>query len=192
MVIHKNNTTGTITDNNGTTPFTESLQEATADTSVYAILYRVAGSSEPSSYAWTATGSTAWSINLRVFSGVDNVNVWDVAPSTATRNTSTGSPTATAPTMTTVTNGAMGIAHFITDSGSVTYSGQTNGYGTEVEAGSGQAQASYIRIWATAGSTGTTAGTLSATNDWVAHQFALRPGTTHAPGVKVKGGVKIR
>ncbi len=71
--------------------------------------------------------------------------------------------------------GAMGILAVIADSISRTFSNPTNSYGTEVEVASSRAQVSYIREWASAGSTGTSSVTLDALDDWMAHQFALKP-----------------
>ena len=167
-----------FSDDNGATPFTEQFEETNGGTSSsYAIYYRVAGASEPATYSWTLGSSTDWSLQIRVFSGVDTSSVWDVAPSASTRSfddTGTANP-AIAPTMTTSANGAMGIIAFFSDS-TATFSSPTNGYGTEVEPASSRAQASYIRTWASAGATGTSSATMSASNDWTAHQFALKPG----------------
>jgi len=177
-LIHVNNETPNIADNNGANSFTEQIQETNgSETSGYAIFYRIAGASEPSTYSWTLDGSWEWSIQIRVFSGVDNSSVWDVAPSTSTKSYAASGTSATALTMTTSNNGAMGIIAFFSDS-LETFSNPTNGYGTEVEPASSRAQASYIRKWTTAGATGASSATLSATNDWLAHQFALKPATS--------------
>ena len=163
-----------FTDNNGANAFTEQFEEQNGGgSSSYAIYYRVAGASEPASYSWNLSSSVAWSGQIRVFSGVDTASVWDVAPSVSTRASAGSGTTATAPTMTTSTDGAMGIIAFFSDS-LETFSNPTNGYGTEVEPG-GRAQASYIRTWASAGATGASSADLSLSNDWLAHQFALKP-----------------
>jgi hypothetical protein len=174
-----NSTGDTITDNNGSYAFSQAIQEEAAGGGVslrYAIFYRVAGASEPSTYTWSLASSTNWGIVLRVFSGVDNTSVWDVAPSTSTRSYGSSGTTATAPSMTTVTPGAMGIVAFFTD-GNRQYSNITNGYGTLVQEYAQRAVASAIRTWASAGATGTTSGTLASSDDWTAHQFALKPAT---------------
>jgi len=132
----------------------EQIEETNgAESSSYAIYYRVAGASEPASYSWTLNTSTEWSIQIRVFSGVDTSSVWDVAPSTSTRSFSASGTTATAPSMTTSTDGAMGIIAFFSDS-LETFSNPTNGYETEVEPASSRAQASYVHTWTSAGATG--------------------------------------
>lgn len=175
--VHANRTTTqTITDNNGAYAPTEHIQENTADGSArYAIYSRVAGASEPATYQWTLSEDNRWSVQIRVFSGVNNTTPWDVIPSASTRNGGV-STALTAPTMTISTAGAMGIVLGIADHNIATFSSSTNGYGTEIEpATPGQSQVSYIRIWATTGSTGTTGVTSSASTSWFAHQVALKP-----------------
>lgn len=162
-----------ISDGNGSYPFTEVFTEDNPDqTSMYSIFSRVAGASEPASYTFQLGGNWAWSLLIRVFSGVDNDNVWDVTPSASTRSYAGSGTTATAPTMTTSNDGAMGITFFISDS-TITWSNPTNNYGAGIQNSTASA-ASYKRIWETAGPTGSAAATLSATNDWVAHQVALK------------------
>jgi hypothetical protein len=175
-IIHSNDAGNDVTtDNNGAYAFTEEFEETnSSETSSYAIYYRVAGASEPATYSWNINNDTEWSIQIRIFSGVDTASVWDVAPSASTRSSAGSGTTATAPTMTTSNDGAMGILAIFSDS-TETFSNPTNGYGTEVEPASSIAQASYIRTWASAGATGTSSADLSASNDWLAHQFALKP-----------------
>jgi hypothetical protein len=174
-MIHSNDAGNDITDNNGAYAFTEEFEETnSSETSTYAIYYRVAGASEPATYSWNIDNNTEWSVQIRIFSGVDTASVWDVAPSASTRSSAGSGTTATAPTMTTSNDGAMGIIAIFSDS-TETFSNPTNGYGTEVEPASSIAQASYIRTWASAGATGTSSADLSASNDWLAHQFALKP-----------------
>jgi hypothetical protein len=174
--------TQTISDANGANSFEQAIQEPGAGAgSTYAIYYRVAGASEPSAYSWNLTATDDWSVQIRVFSGVDTSSVWDVAPSTSTRTIqTTSSNPATAPTMTTSTDGAMGIIAFFIDRSSYTLSSPTNGYGTEVQptSGTGRMQASYTRTWATATATGASSATISTNYSWVAHQFALKPVTS--------------
>ena len=81
-MIHVNTNSTDISDNNGAFPFIEQVEEVNGGTSSrYAIYYRVAGASEPASYSFDLGGSWAWSMQIRVFSGVDTASVWDVAPS---------------------------------------------------------------------------------------------------------------
>jgi hypothetical protein len=174
-VVHANALNTTVSDDNGAYAFSCDLAENTADTSTYAIMHRIAAVGEPASYAWTLSSIQAWSVQVRVYRGVD-VSVWDVAPSTATRAMGLSSTTATAPTMTILTPGALGILLCLTDtSGGDIYSAPTNGYGDGVTPGRILLQETWQRTWATAGATGASVATLSSVNDWVAHQFALKP-----------------
>jgi alpha-tubulin suppressor-like RCC1 family protein len=118
-------------------------------------------------------------VQLRVFRNVDTTDIWDVAPAATTRSSGT-SGTATAPSMTVTTAGSLGLLAVISDSTGVNWSGPGNGYGNEIEIQSNRAQASFTRVWSSAGATGTTS--VSQTNgDFNAHQIALKPagqGTT--------------
>ena len=182
VVINRNSTGDSIDDDNGSFPFTDAFQEdspASGSSSRYAIFTRVAGASEPATYDWDLPAKwTDWSVTLRVFSGVHSA-VWDVSPSASTRGASTSDgTTATAPSMTTSYDGAMGILAVCTDTSSLTYS--SSGYSNKVEVATSRVQANWTRIWGTAGATGTATATLSASEDWVIHQIALRPATTAA------------
>jgi hypothetical protein len=173
-IVHANGNGNTITDNNGGDSFTQEIQEdGGIFTNRYAIYSRVAGGSEPVSYAWTLNSSDRWSVQIRVFSGVDNSTIFDIAPSVSTRSAD-NSATATAPTMTTTVANTLGIMSILIDSPTITVSSPTNGYDTEVEEAN-QINVSYIRAWASAGATGASSATLSASGGWTAHQFALNP-----------------
>ena len=182
--IHTNNTAAnSITDNNGSFPFTQAFQEAnpTVDgTGQYAFFYRVAGGSEPSSYTFDSAATDRMSITLSVFDGVDTSTIWDVTPSSSTRGQGETGTTCTTAAMTTGTNGSWGIAAYLGD-GSRTFSGYTNSYTNEVEHSptADQNIAHVSREFATAGSQGTTAATISSSASWVAHQFSIVPAATN-------------
>ncbi|MDO8521174.1 MAG: hypothetical protein Q7S52_03595 [bacterium] len=190
VMINSNSVSHFIIDNNGATPFTDVYGEF-QNTSNYFIKSRIAGASEPTSYNWTisASDSMAYVVTIRVFRGV-HADIWDVTPATTTRDVAGSGTTATAPTMTTLTDGALGMLAFFTD-GTPGYSSPTNGYGTEVEVAVTEDVASYIRTFATSSVIGTSAATLGGSNDWVAHQFALKPAATGAQAT-LKSLVTIR
>lgn len=183
LIIGNANASGnTWSDNNGSTPLTIDFQETGSGTNTYAIMTRIAGASEPSSYAFTISASNNWSLTIRVFSGV-HADIWDVAPAVGTRATGTGT-TATSPDMTTGFDGSMGLLVETTDSSSTAISAPTNGYGTLISIATSITQGSAIRIWATAQTTGTSAVTLDKNQDWALHQIALKQatgGATNAP-----------
>lgn len=183
-VIHTNTNDVTITDNNGSNPFVDDYYNNGGGGSAYSIQTRVAGASEPSSYAWTLGSSQSHSVIIRVFSGVDNASVWDVVPADANRDTgaSVGSPfTITAPSITTSNADAMGILLNVTDSASATFSTPTNSYGTEVEHSANRSQVSYIRTFSSAGATGASSMNMSGIGDFAIHQVALKNDSGGAP-----------
>ena len=81
--------------------------------------------------------------------------------------------TATAPSMTTGTDGALGILFAFSDTASRTSAIQPMATATSWK-GRPRAQASYIRAWPLAGATGPASVTLSS-DDWMVYQLALRP-----------------
>ncbi len=161
-----------VTDNNPTSLFTEEIDQVGAGSNGHAIYSRIAGASEPATYQWTIPSGNRWSVSIRVFKNVNTSNIWEVAPSVATRNSGDGA-TATAPSVTTNTDGAMGILFVVSDRPIQNFTNPTNGYGDEIEATS-QAQANYVRTWPVAGLTGSASVDLT-TNDWMVYQLALRP-----------------
>ena len=163
-----------ITDNNGSNSFTEEIHNKGVDTNVHAIYTRVAGASEPATYQWTTRSSDRWSVEIRVFKTVDTSAIWEVAPSATTRGSGHGT-TATAPSMTLNTIGAMGILFVFSDTPSQSFSHPTNSYSDKLEALS-QPQATYTRTWQTIGATGQASTNLLNNNDWMIYQVALRPG----------------
>ncbi|MGB0757305.1 MAG: hypothetical protein ACPGO5_02500 [Patescibacteria group bacterium] len=180
-IIHVNSSGQTILDDNGANSFTEGFEEQNgSESSRYGIFYRVAGASEPSAYAFDfdGVGTAEYVAMFRVFDGVNTTSVFDVTPSASTRSNSTGSTAAEAPTMTTTYDGAMGILAVFSDS-TQTFSDPTTGYVAELENNT-EATANYIRTFSTAGATGAASSTLSASNDWTAQQFALRPEVANA------------
>ena len=174
-VIHANATGTLITDANCSFVFTSDLQENGPDSNRYAIVHRRAAAGEPATYSWEAESSQNWSAEIRVFRGVD-ASVWDVAPSATTCAVGTSGTLATAPSMTTTSPGAVGLLICLTDAAStLTYSAPTNGYAAQVSQPQTMPQSSWTKTWGGAGATGTSSATLSASNDWLAHQVALKP-----------------
>lgn len=177
--INVNGTGNTATDNNGSTAFTETTHgdQPAAGSAVMYIFERVAGSSEPSSYAWTLGTSDRWSIVICQDRGVDST-IWDVAPSGANISTDdTGGTTSTCSAITIATSGALGRVAMGDDFNptTTTFSSVNNSY-TLSRSESGQ---QYIVVAEKAGlstgSTGTTVITSSSTVRTVQWQMALKP-----------------
>lgn len=182
--IHTN-AVGTITDNNGATPCTESKHQDLVGVSSYSIYVRVCGGSEPSAYAFIGSASNRWSIQVRAFSGVDS-GIWDVTPPNAATGTGT---TATAASITTLTANALAIYFGGVDSATATFSAPTNGFATEVEPAANQGQATYTKAIAVAGAVGSTAATLSGSLDWFATLGALKASVASTPQMQAVDAV---
>lgn len=177
--INVNGAGNTVTDNNGSTAFTEDDHAANPDSATAYVFRRVCGSSEPSAYAFTLGSSNRSSISLRQYRGVDS-SVWDVAPSASTRSTGSGDTTAEAPACTIATAGACGLVLMADDflPTTTTYSSINNGY-ANVRSEEGQEyQVTADKTGLSTGSTGVTTITSSANVAWVAWQCALKPAIT--------------
>lgn len=152
--------------------FTEDYARETDASSMPECIYsRVAGSSEASSWSWTVKTWTNYDIIILQFRGVDTSDIWDVIPAAGTLGTGYGT-TATAPSITTETDGAMGLL--------IVYSAQaesdpTDDYADGISASLNFKHAIWRRTWATAGATSTAACTLAGNCTWRIHQVALKP-----------------
>jgi len=174
--VHANTSDLSITDNNGSYPFTQDFKGNGAETNTYVIATRRAGASEPSNYSWILGSSQRWEITGYVFRGVAD-GIWDVPPSIDTMQQQTGTPSspATAPSIT-VADGSCGLLIINCDYApqTTTWSNPTNGYGNEVEPSTHyESSVMYCQLQLPAGSTGTTSATPSTAERWTAHQVAL-------------------
>ena len=174
--VHANGTPN-IVDNNGSFAFERNLIAIGAETNVYAVFSRVAGSSEPASYAFTLEGSQAWQVQVRVLRGVRTSSIYDMAPSTSSENRAdelAALSVATAPSLTTTTDKTFVILYVFADSGTITVSEASNGFADLLGSASGRTTYTATRLLGTAGPSGATTATLSGASDWVAGTFALR------------------
>lgn len=124
VAVFNNNNAITVTDNNGATPFTQALARRSynTDSAGYTIWYRVAGGSEPATYAFTGSGSDRWTIIISAYRGGNTSTIWDVAPSATTEGLDSASPYATN-SLTTGIDGAMIIALAFGDTATGTFDG---------------------------------------------------------------------
>lgn len=192
--INANGVSNTVTDNNGSTPFTFDDYGDNPDSARFYVFRRVVGSSEPSTYAWTLGTSNRWSVVLRQYRGVDTSVVWDVAPSASTRSTGTLMSTASASAITIVTNGAMGLVLMGDDAfpTTTTYTSVDNGYGNVQSESGRQYQATVDKANLAPGSTGATAITSSANVSYVIYQVALRPSVVSLPKPLIVSSTALR
>lgn len=152
---------------------------------------KVATSSEPANYAFTvgtATNTPSISIIIAAFTGVNNTTPEDVA--VGATNVTTASKTAAAPSVTTVTAGAMVLCSYTIRETSGTTITTTPPTGMtemqDVQSGWLASELSYL-TQASAGATGTKTATANLSSTWTTSTLALRPGTavadTTAPSV---------
>lgn len=191
--IHGNGSTPSITDNNGSNPFTDSglgLREVNNTSASTRIMYRVAGSSEPASYAWTLGESNRWTVIISVYRGVDTSTIFDVAPSAALENKAIGvSPASVATTdITTLTDGAEIIAIGLLDSASVTFTATPGDSFNSRENKSGQQLAALAdKLKTTAGLQSSVSWTQSSNVGWNAYIFSLKQAAAASTGTHIFG-----
>lgn len=154
VVIHVNDTSVSTTDNNGATPFTADLDDfsfgaATGFLSVYS--RRIQGG-DPSTYNFTAGGSSRWTVHAITFQNPHASNIYDVAPTSGRCSTGTGTA-GSAPSITTVTDGAIHVAMLGVDTLSATISATPSGYTVERNSGF-QVLAFTDKVITSAGATG--------------------------------------
>ncbi len=176
-IVNANLASNTVTDNNGSTPFTPDDWGENLDSARTYIFSRVAGASEPSTYNWTLGSSSRWSVILQQFRNVD-ASIWDVAPSAANRAIANdGDATAEAPAITIATAGAMGIVAMGDDlfPTTTTFSSINNSYANTVSKAGQQLSIMATKANLSTGSTGVTTITCSANVSYVIWQVALKP-----------------
>lgn len=148
-----------------------------------ATYYKVAGSSEPSNYAFSILGGDRWSIGISSFRNVSTSTPIDAENGQA----NSSSATVTAPAVTTTVGETMLVGSFTTKEGAVggsTLSAYSNSMaeaydintqdGGGNEAGLGSAYASF----SSSGSTGTRTATAVSDGINIGHLVALRPAPT--------------
>lgn len=178
-IVNANGASNTVTDNNGSTAFTNDDWGENLDSARTYIFSRVAGSSEPSSYNWTLGSSNRWSVIIQQTRGVDDA-IWDVAPSAANRAIANdGDATAEAPAITIATSGAMGMVLMGDDlfPTTTTFSSVNNSYTNAVSEAGQQLSVIATKEGLSTGSTGVTTITCSANISYVIWQVALKPAT---------------
>lgn len=125
VAVFNNNNLVYETDNNGGTPWTKIYPSGTgrsynAGSANYSVWTRVAGASEPATFAWTASASDRWEVIVSAYRTV-HASIFDVAPSDASENLRGDVPFATLP-ITTLTSGAMIIAFALGDGAALVWS----------------------------------------------------------------------
>lgn len=175
IVIVSCNGNTTIVDNNGSTPFTEDLndfQETVGGETVSVFSRRIVGG-DPSTYAFTTGLSGRWTAVAVTFQSPHASVIYDVAPDTA--NSSAFTPNTTAPTsdaITTINANALHVIAVLPDGPATAVSGTPAGY-TILQNGGDQTIAAGYLLIASPGSTGVQTWT-TALEDSVTLSFAIR------------------
>lgn len=135
--------------------------------------YRVAGASEPASYAWTLSSSAISSGGIARYIGVSNANPIDAPANSASSAVAVSS--LTVPAVTTVSPGAMLVGAAAMNSSNTTVLITAPAGMTERWDLGGKRQEYDDALQPVAGSTGTKTWTFSAAREGVAWLAALRP-----------------
>jgi hypothetical protein len=152
------------------------INNANANSNSLAVYYKVAGASEPTSYAWTLSTSAGSVGGIQTFSGINTVNPIDVEAGVNTAN----GLAHTAPNVTTrFPNSMIVTSHAFSSSATFTTpAGMTEAFDISsdtAQSSSGETIQGNRRLQATLGATG--ARTATASNDadvGNAHTLALR------------------
>ena len=136
------------------------------------VYYKVAGTSEPTSYAWGLSTAVKWNAAMTGFHGVDTANPFDTAA--GTRVNATSATTLTVPGVTTGTAGALLVGGVGANNATLAVTEPTGW--TELVDGRG-AQVTELAYQArpTAGATGDVTWQLSASYTSAGWLRALRP-----------------
>lgn len=175
--IHVNTNT-TIVDNNGATPFAESINDYQPNISsghTISIFSRRIVGGDPATFNFTSGTSGRWSIVASTFQNPHATDIFDVAPTTtnAAAVNDTASADITAPAINTTTNNAI---HFVcaywdtANLGSIT---EPSGYANTGEVGS-QPQGNSYKVIVSAGTTGAQLYTSTELNPRAALSFAIK------------------
>ncbi|TFV69936.1 PKD domain-containing protein [Blastococcus sp. CT_GayMR19] len=136
------------------------------------VYYKVAGASEPASYAWGLSTPEKWNAAMTGFHGVDGANPFDTAASTRV-NTSTAT-TLTVPGVTTATAGALLVGGVGANNASLAVTEPT-GWTELVDGRGAQVTESAYQTRPAAGATGDATWQLSAAYTSAGWLRAIRP-----------------
>lgn len=179
VIAHGNEQT-TWTDNNGSTPFTEDLADYKPNASyghVLSIFSRRIQSGDPTTYNFTKGSTGRGALIAYTVQDVNLTSIYDVAISTSGINSD--GATMDAPSITTITDGALHICLAGIDDGTITVTGFPAGYGNTV-AENDQAVGVASKIITTASATGAQTFTFSSFSGRVSASFAVKPQATVA------------
>lgn len=159
----------------GWTPLVNALSinsSATSGARAFAY-YRVVGSSDPSTYAWTLSSAAKWGGGITAYRGVNTSSPLDSPVVTAVDSTY-GATSVSAGSITTASDGAMLIGGAACDCAAPVFSPPT-GWTERWEAAGGQIAEQAGTIQATAGASGTAVWSTGAPRAVAVWRTALKP-----------------
>jgi hypothetical protein len=174
-IVVSNNLNGvSVTDNNGSTPFTlDSTQDETGAGSRQTIWSRRIIAGDPSTYAFTLGSSQRWTIVAVTFSNPNQGVIYDVTPS-STINANTDPATRTAPSITTLTPKAIHCSIITADGSARSFTATPAGYTVEKNTANNNPCGFADLVITSPGATGTTSWTLNAQDGSIQTSFAIR------------------
>ena len=154
-VVHHGQS-GAITNDEGFFELEFSEENPTAETSQITFWHKAIspGLTVPSSFTFTSAGGTnRTAVHILQFRGIDNMSIWDVAPSASVRGTvEPGTTLGTPVPLTTTAERTIGIGIATTDNDAVTFSSFPSGYINETEHGTGQGLVEVLKDYTSSGS----------------------------------------
>ncbi len=173
-VVHTNNVSDTISDNNGTEAWTDVFgEDGQSGTHSYRIFRRVVTEAEGSTFDFTSGGNSLWGLAVIQLRGTDTSTIFDVTPSATTSNNGGQDTTAIGNDITVVAN-TCGIFIAMIDQSGRVHSGITDSYIERVveATGGNQDVAIYTKALAS-GPTSTIAVTIDISTFWDTQHFSI-------------------
>lgn len=175
IVVVTSNGLTTHVNNNGSTPFTEDLndhQGSAGITATMSVWSRRIQAGDPSTYNFTLGASNRWSVGAVTFQNPHASVIYDVAISTSM--TDPASTTMTTNSINTTVNNAIHVVGGGPDSSANAFTGTPSGYTSQYALGTNQGHAFAYKVIAAAGSTGAQSFTLTNSNQAMGFSFAIR------------------
>lgn len=193
VVVHGNGQI-TITDNNGSTPFTKDLSDYKPNTGsghTVSVFSRVIQSGDPSTYNFTLSSSGRWAVIANTVVGGDTSVIYDITPDTSRSAGNESASSINAPTITTATDNAIHFAVGAVDSETATVSSTPATYSATSIAGAGQGLSVATKTITPAGATGAQSFSFSQTTGVISTSFAVKNASAGASVIKSINGIVI-
>lgn len=178
VVVHANTDT-TIVDNNGTTAFTEDINDRhpnpTAGHTVSIFSRRIVAG-DPSTYAFTSGATGRWAVVAVTFKNPHPLTIYDVAPNTgagASNRDDSSVATSIVPSITTIDKNSIHISVGCMDDGTAAFSSGPTGY-TVQEKPVNQPIIFAWKVFPSGAATGTTTHTWTTIAPVMGFSFSIR------------------